>query len=191
MCIVMHMQGSLQDRGLIVFYVVPRPVIYHIVTGLRVTSSFSSRSKLLEAGWFMMAREHSWSHLGFFCLFHFHLVPFWFFSVSEDFRLILLSSPLWGLYKNTRENAIFYPTTSRLLFLYYLATIETAPEVCARWKQGWCVGFCAQQRKEYLGGKSVCLLFVFWRKPQRTPHFDFLSRLLEHINISASSCTGP
>lgn len=59
MCIVTLVHGSLQDRGLIVFYVVPYHVIYHIVTGLYVPRSFSSRSKLLEAEWFTVASEHS------------------------------------------------------------------------------------------------------------------------------------
>lgn len=78
-CIVLHMHWSLQECGLTVFYVLPYPVMSYIVTGLHVTPSFSSWSKQLEAGRFMMAREHSlfsWSHFGLFHSFLFNLVLF-------------------------------------------------------------------------------------------------------------------
>lgn len=90
MCIVTQAHEFLQDRGLIAFYVVPYPVIYHLVTGLYVRSAFSYLSRLIETQCFMKATEHSlplWSSLKLFHLLIFHPVPFQSFRVSEDIPL--------------------------------------------------------------------------------------------------------
>lgn len=90
MCIVTQAHEFLQDRGLIAFYVVPYPVIYHLVTGLYVRSAFSYLSRLIETRCFMKATEHSlplWSSLKLFHLLIFHPVLFQSFRVSEDIPL--------------------------------------------------------------------------------------------------------
>lgn len=90
MCIVTQAHEFLQDCGLIAFYVVPYPVIYHLVTGLYVRSAFSYLSRLIETRCFMKATEHSlplWSSLKLFHLLIFHPVPFQSFRVSEDIPL--------------------------------------------------------------------------------------------------------
>lgn len=74
-CIITQTHESLQGHSLIAFYVVPYPVIYHLVTGLYVTTASSYLNRLLEAWGFVKATEHSlplWPCLDLYYLLLFH-----------------------------------------------------------------------------------------------------------------------
>lgn len=119
--IVLHMHWSLQDCILCCILCCIISCILCCIISCNALHchwlTFYTFLQLLEqTGWFMMGREHylcSWSHFGLFHSFLFNHVLLWFFSISEGFRLILLSSPLWDLYKSTGENF----TLSQLLCL--------------------------------------------------------------------------